>query len=266
MSENQAGQGSTEFLTKDTLFDGQLICYQHRHGYRFSVDSVLLAHFCQVQPGDRVLDLGCGSGIVGLILLFLHAEIVVTGLEIQESLINLARRNVRENSLDERMEILAGDARCPGASLAAESFDLVVCNPPYRPVGSGRLSQAGEAAIARHELRATLADMAAAAFFAVKNKRPVYFVYPARGMAHLLATLAEQKLVVKSVHPVYSYEDSDQASLVLVEAVKNGGPGCLLAPPFYVYAGPERTYSPAMQELYQGRRGALSTGQRRAII
>ena len=254
MSDNQAGQDSTELLTKDSLFDGQLICYQRRNGYRFSVDSVLLAHFCRIRPGDRVLDLGCGSGIVGLILVFLHKEIVVTGLEIQESLVNLARINVRENSFDARMEIRAGDACSPGASLEAESFDLVVCNPPYRPVGSGRISQADEAAIARHELRSTLADMVAAAFFAVKNKRSVCFVYPAAGMARLLSTLAEQRLIVKRVQPVYSYEDSDQASLILVEAVKNGGPGCRLAAPFYVYAGPDRMYSPALRKLYKGER------------
>ncbi len=241
-----------EHITADSLFNGQLVCHQHRHGYRFSVDAVLLAHFCQVRSGASILDLGCGSGIIGLILLFCHQDVTVTGLEMQNSLVKLARKNAGANSFFERMEIVAGDARDPGKTLAPESFDLVVCNPPYRPAGSGRINRADEAAIARHELKATLEDMVSAAFFAVRNRCPVCFVYPAEGMARLLATLEEQRLIVKRVQPVYSYEDSDQASLVLVETVKNGGPGCRLAAPFYVYAGPDRTYSSAMRKLYNG--------------
>jgi len=258
MSENQAGQSSTELLTKDSLFDGQLICYQHRHGYRFSVDAVLLAHFCRVHSGDRVLDIGCGSGIVGLILLFLHRDIFVTGLEIQEELVQLARKNSRANSLADHMEILCGDAREPGTYLTPESYDLVVCNPPYRPVGSGRINQTSEAAIARHELSATLADMVVAASFAVKNKRPVFFVYPATGMPRLITALETKNLAVKKVQPVYSDSKSDQASLVLIEAVKNGGRDTVVCPPFYVYAGPDREYSPAMQSLYSGRCRSLA--------
>ena len=258
MRDNLGAAEATDLFTKDSLFDGRLICYQHRSGYRFSVDALLLAHFCRIQPGGRVLDIGCGSGIVGLILLFLHKEIVVTGLEIQQSLIKLARKNVEENFLSDRMEILAGDACHPGEILAPESYDLVVCNPPYRPAGSGRLNQDGEAAIARHELKATLADMVSAASFAVKNKHPVCFVYPADGLAHIVATLENTRLTVKRVQPVYSSRDSAMASLVLIEAIKNGGTGTAICSPFYIYAGEKRVYSQGMQKLYEGDVAALA--------
>jgi tRNA1Val (adenine37-N6)-methyltransferase len=245
-------------ITVDGLFDGQLICHQHRHGYRFSVDAVLLAHFCPVCAGGSILDLGCGSGIIGLILLYCYQDILVTGLEIQAGLAGLAKKNIQANHWVDRMNIVQGDARQPGRFLAAESFDLVVCNPPYRATGSGRINRADEAAIARHELKATLDDMVSAAFFAVRNRCPVCFVYPAGGMARLLTALEQKNFAVKRVQPVYSYIGSDQASLVLVEAVKNGGPGCLLAAPFYLYAGPDRAYSPAMRTLYTGACGSLS--------
>jgi tRNA1Val (adenine37-N6)-methyltransferase len=245
-------------ITTDALFDGRLICQQHRHGYRFSVDAVLLAHFCPVRPGDRILDLGCGSGIIGLILCSLHQDIALTGLEIQAGLAGLAQKNIQANQWADRMNIVQGDARQPGRFLAAESFDLVVCNPPYRAAGSGRINRTDEAAVARHELKATLDDMVSAAFFAVKNRGPVCFVYPAKGLSRLLTALELKNCAVKRVQPVYSSTSSGQASLVLVEARKNGGPGCLLAAPFYVYDGPDRAYSPAMRNLYKGAGRALS--------
>ena len=70
-------------LTDDTLFNGRLVCRQHRNGYRFSLDAVLLAHFCQPASRDKVLDLGCGCGVIGLVLCYRHPEVQVTGLELQ---------------------------------------------------------------------------------------------------------------------------------------------------------------------------------------
>ncbi|MCW5198647.1 SAM-dependent methyltransferase, partial [Desulfobulbus sp. F3] len=55
-------------LTDDTLFNDRVICRQHRDGYRFSIDAVLLAHFCRPAARNMVLDIGCGCGVISLIL------------------------------------------------------------------------------------------------------------------------------------------------------------------------------------------------------
>ena len=244
-------QQSIADLTDDTLFSGALICRQHRDGYRFSVDAVLAAHFAVPKPGQRVLDLGCGCGVIGLILAHRQPRVAVSSLEMQEDLAALAAENGRVNGLSDRFQVIRGDVRVIARLLAPESFDLVICNPPYRKKDSGRINQDDQAALARHELSGEITDFARAAAFAVKNRGKVVFVYPARRSNILLAALHEQRLTPKRLQPVYSYPGAESARLVLVEAVKNGGEQFEILAPLYIYECRNGSYSPAMLALYQ---------------
>lgn len=239
--------------TADTLFDGALICNQHRDGYRFSIDAVLLAHFCRVSKKRRhILDLCCGSGIIALILSYRHQDVTVHGIEIQPSLVSLALDNVYSNKMDERITVTRGDAGRYTDCLSAERYDLVTCNPPYRKVGSGRLSVSDEALTARHEITAGIREFVRAAAFAVKNRGKVCFIYPSERSALLIHTMENNRLAVKRIRPVYSYPGSTKARLVLVEAVKNGGEECSILPPLYIYQGKNRGYSNEVELMYQG--------------
>ncbi|WP_319588837.1 methyltransferase [uncultured Desulfobulbus sp.] len=238
-------------LTDDTLFSGELICRQHRDGYRFSVDAVLAAHFAVPKPGQRVLDLGCGCGVIGLILAHRQPRVVVSSLEMQEDLAALAEENGRLNGFADRFQVIRGDVRAIARLLAPESFDLVICNPPYRKKDSGRINQGDQAALARHELSGEIVDFVRAAAFAVKNRGKVVFVYPARRSNTLLAALHEQRLTPKRLQPVYSYPCAESARLVLVEAVKNGGEQIEILAPLYIYERKNGDYAPTMQALYE---------------
>jgi len=240
-----------EELTEDSLFGGALVCRQHRRGYRFSVDAVLLANFVSPRKDARILDLGAGCGIVSLLLACRHPAVRLTALELQDSLADLCRGNVAANGLTERIVVLQGDLCLPASSLAAESFDLVVANPPYRKLLTGRRNPGEEQSIARHEVRATLKDFLAAAAFAVKNRGRVALVYPAARLSALLRGLHDQGLEPKRLQVVYGYRGGP-ARLVLVEAVKNGGEELEVLVPFYVYreAG-GRKYTAAMQRYYK---------------
>ena len=119
--------------TNDTLFSGQLVCRQHEKGYRFSIDSILLAHFVSsLKPESKILDLCSGSGVIGLVLAYRNPEVFITGLELQASLARLAEENIRENELSHRCSLIKGDARYISKCFKPEMFDVVVCNPPYR--------------------------------------------------------------------------------------------------------------------------------------
>jgi len=229
---------------------GELIVRQHSDGYRFSVDAVLAAGYCSLTGEEEVLDLGCGCGIIALLLAHAHPHLLVTGLELQPGLVHLARDNAKANGLQNRVRMLQGDARRPGDFLQAESFDLVVFNPPYRSPGSGRRNRSTEAARARHELDGGLKAMARCAAFAVRNRRPVITVFPAPRLAYLATVLAEHRLILKRLRPVYPHPEADRACLVLTEAVKNGGPGCCLEPPLYIHARKNGPYTPEMQTFY----------------
>lgn len=244
--------GLPDSLTSDTLFNGRLICRQHREGYRFSVDSMLVAHFCR--PGKasrRVLDLGTGSGIISLILAYRHPGLDVIGLEIQTKLADLAADNARANNFAERVEIINGDLRYIKRLVQAESFDLVVSNPPYGTPGRGRVNPLTERARARHEIDAELDDIVKAASFGVKNRGTAVFVYPAVRATRLLVSLQKFKFSPKKLQAVYSYPEDDRARLVLVEAVKNGGEELRILPPFYIYSAKNGAYSEEMQKIYE---------------
>ncbi len=238
-------------LTDDTLFQGGLICRQSRDGYRFSVDAVLAAHFAAPKPGAQVLDLGCGCGVIGLILAFRHPQVSVCGLELQEQLAALAEENRALNDFADRFRVIRGDVHAIATLLAPESFDIVVCNPPYRKKDSGRINQDDQAACARHELTASVDDFVRASAFCVKNRGRVVFVYPAVRCNTLLVALQHHRLTLKRLQPVYSYPGPASARLVLIEAVKNGGEQGEILAPFYIYALQNGDFSPAMLALYR---------------
>jgi tRNA1Val (adenine37-N6)-methyltransferase len=215
------------------------------------VDAVLAAHFAVPKPGQRVLDLGCGCGVIGLILAHRQPQIVISSLEMQEDLAALAEENGRVNGFGDRFQVIRGDVRTIARLLAPESFDLVICNPPYRKKDSGRINRDDQAALARHELSGEITDFTRAAAFAVKNRGKVVFVYPARRSNTLLAALHDQRLTPKRLQPVYSYPGAESARLVLVEAVKNGGEQIEILAPLYIYERRNCSHSPAMLALYQ---------------
>ncbi|MCL7488303.1 MAG: methyltransferase [Desulfobulbaceae bacterium] len=239
-------------LTNDTLFDGRLVCRQYRLGYRFSVDAVLAAHFCRVQDGDHILDLGCGCGVIGLILAYRHQGrgVQVAGLEFQPDLAMLSHDNVLANNMESSVSIIEGDLRRIEQFVAPESMDMVVCNPPYRKPGAGRLSPGNQRARARHEVDSCLEEVVDAAAFAVRNRGRVVFVYPADRSVFLLHCLKLRNLEPKRIQPVYSYPGIDEACLVLVEAVKNGGEEARITAPFYIYTEKNGPYTDQMKELY----------------
>ena len=239
-------------LTDDTLFNGRLVCRQHRDGYRFSLDAVLLAHFCQPASQDKVLDLGCGCGVIGLALCYRHLDVQVTGLELQPALADLSQQNIQGNSLQDRFAVINGDLRTIKQHLRAESYELVLSNPPYHKVGCGRISQEDECALARHELTADPDSVIAAAAYAVKNRGMMTCIYPAERLATVLAAMMKKRLVPKRIQPVYSYPEDDRARLVMIEAMKNGGEGLRLLPPLYIYQYPDGPYSDELAAMYAG--------------
>jgi tRNA1Val (adenine37-N6)-methyltransferase len=239
-----------ETYTDDSLFDGRIRCHQHSSGYRFSLDAVLLGNFISVRPGERVLDLGCGSAIVALILAYRWPSCQLTGLEIQPDLAQLARDNVARNNWQERIRIVPGDLRRMEKYIPAGQFDWVVSNPPYRKTGTGRMNSAPQQLVARHETKADIAGVVGATVWALKNKGRAAFIYPAARGATLLHELKKQGLEPKKLQAVYSYPGSP-AVLLLVEAVKGGGEELCILEPFYVYQAAQGEYSPEMAACYR---------------
>ena len=218
----------------DALFDGHLKLFQSRRGYRFSLDALLLAYFATLKRKERVIDLGTGNGVIPLILARLHPEVVITGVEYQSAMVERAARNFKLNKLDARISLCRGDVRAAGSIGSAGSFDGVVCNPPYRPRASGRMSPNDEKQIARHEIHGELGDFLAAAAYLLRAKGRMYLVYLASRAVDLLSSMRLARLEPKRLRMVHSFSDSE-ASLILVEGVKHGRSEVEILPPLIVY-------------------------------
>lgn len=193
---------------------------QRLSGYRFNLDPVLLAHFA-ADAGLKgpTLDLGTGSGIIALILAKKFHKTRLAALELQPQLYELAERNVQLNHCERRVSLVQGDLRHVRQLFPREGFSHVVCNPPYRESGSGIVSREMEKAIARHEVMATLSDVAAAASHLLKHRGSLDVIYPAARLNTLMATLDMHALVprlLRMVHP----REGRPAKLVLLRAVK----------------------------------------------
>lgn len=234
--------------TLDSLFQSRLKILQPRKGYRFSLDSVLLAGLTRVRRQDRVVDLGTGCGVVPLILAFRGAVAHLTGVEIQPSLAALARRNVDLNGFSRLIDIVEADLRLIKGDQIPGPVSLVVSNPPYREVASGRLNPDRKRAMARHELLANLGEVVKAAARILPQRGRLALIYPARRLPRLLQEVVEAGFAPKLLTFIHGTLDSP-AKLAHLEAVKGGGEELRVDKPLAVYLA-EGSYTPEMAAMY----------------
>jgi len=224
---------STEIIVRpgeriDCFMDGRLKLIQSKDGYRFSIDAILLAEFVTIRQGDVVVDLGTGCGVIPLILLLTKLVGYAFGLEIQEELAGQAARNVLLNGFDNKMRVVLGDIKNP--PIAEESADVVLCNPPYRQIKSGRINPDPRRAIARHEIMVSIDDILHAARSVLRKKGRLAVIYSSVRLADILFCMRRFNLEPKKIQIIYPDLNSG-AKLVLVEAILGGRPGLKISPP-----------------------------------
>ena len=241
--------------TLDTVFQGRLKIIQPEKGYRFSIDAVLLVGLTRIRPRDRVVDLGTGCGVIPLLLAYQHAIDHITGVEIQESLVSIARRNVLINELSHLITIVHTDLKEMNAGTVDGSVDLVMSNPPYGKLRSGRLNPNSKKAIARHELLANVGDVVRAAAQLLPQKGRLALIYPARRLPNLLKEVCLNGFAPKHLTVIHSTLASE-AKLVHLESIKGGGEELRLSKPFAIYRN-DGEYTDEMKAIY-GNAAAVS--------
>lgn len=175
-------------VTEDRLLGGRVTLYQPAEGFRAALDPVLLAAACPAAGGERVLELGCGSGAASLCLLARQPGLSVTGLELQGDLAALARRSAAASGLGRRFEAVAGDVAEPPAALRGGRFDHVIANPPWLPAARSRVGDAARA-LARLEGPGGLDAWIAAANGALRRGGWLTLIHRADRLDALCATL-----------------------------------------------------------------------------
>ncbi len=206
--------------TLDELGEFRII--QKKNGYRFSDDSVQLANFVlPLKPDDSVIDLGAGSGVIPLILAQKSQVQNIVGMEIQESLADIAKRNVVFNNLPLRIKIVKGDLRevIHRSLFKKNSFSVVISNPPYTKHKSGRISPSSEKRVAKMEITCSLSDLIKISkYLAAENGRLCY-IYPLTRLQEMLSVLQDNELKVNRLEFVCP-KSNGKAKRFLIEAVR----------------------------------------------
>ena len=207
--------GGYRFVYDDTLF-------------RPGTDTFLLSSMPRLKPNLRVCDLGCGTGLLGLLLLQRQPGLSVTGIDLQPEAIRLAEKAAAENGLSQNLRFVCGDLREP--VLPANSFDLVVCNPPYYPAGSGKLASTPARRTARSEESCTLEELCRAAARLLPWGNHFCMVHKPERLTDLCCTLRACGLEPKRLRFVCKKAGS-APSLVLLDACRGGKPGLIVEEP-----------------------------------
>lgn len=234
--------------TLEPFGQGRLWLFQKKQGYRFSLDAVLLAGLTSWRPPEKIMDLGAGCGIVSLILARRFPGASVVGVECQPDLADLARRNVLLNGLSKQVHIRALAMQDLPRHYPPAAFDLLVSNPPYRPVGAGRLNPDSQKAIARHELQGSLEVVAHSAAYLLPPRGRLAVLYPAWRLVHLCTVLRSHRLEPKTLRLIHS-RPGEEACLVWLEARRNGREELKVLPPLVIYQTPGE-YTGEMHRIF----------------
>ena len=239
------------------LKDGERLDELDRNGYRiiqdpkrfcFGMDAVLLAGFAKVKPGEKVLDLGTGTGILPILLEARTKGVSFTGLEIQPESADMAARSVRLNHLENKVHIVNGDIREADRLFGAGSYHVVTSNPPYMTDLHGIKNPNEAKAIARHEILCTLEDVVSQAAKLLAPCGRFYLVHRPFRLAEILTCLCSHGLEPKRMRLVQSYEDREP-NMVLIEALKGGRSGMTVEKPLIIFEKPG-VYRSEIREVY----------------
>ncbi len=221
-------------MTKDDLKAFDLQLFQPRHGYRYSLDPLLLARFCQtVKPEGSIIDLGAGCGIISLVLARMNPDASVVAVENNREMAQIIEQNIQCNGLADRVSRRTEDVIHLRSSYPHSSFDLVVSNPPFRTAGSGKISPKAGRDSARHETTAGLGDFLAAAKYLVKPSGRICFIHLPSRLPEFISLAVGMKLSLLRLRMIHSNAESP-ATMFMIELAKGRRSEPVVESPLFV--------------------------------
>ena len=221
---------------------------QNTDGFCFGIDSVLLTEFAKdMKKNSTIIDLGAGTGIIGLLLTKKVDAKKVIGVEIQKDIADMAKRSIELNNLQNTMQIINEDI-C-SLNLEKYSFDYVVTNPPYKKIGTGLINKEDKQFIARHETTVTLDEWIKVSTRLLKDNGSLYMVHRPERLSVIIEILRKYRLEPKRIRFVYP-KINKNANLVLIKAVKYANEFLKIEKPFIVYKE-DGTYTDEILEIYK---------------
>lgn len=221
---------------------------QNTEGFCFGIDSVLLTEFAKdMKKNKTIVDLGTGTGIIGILLTKKVEASKVIGVELQKDVAQMAKRSVELNNLQNVMQILNEDVH--SLSLKKNSFDYIVTNPPYKKKGTGIINKEDKQLISRHETTVNLEEWIEVASNLLKDNGAIYMVHRPERLNEIIQDLRKYKLEPKRIRFVYPKKNKD-ANLVLIKAVKYANEFLKVEKPLIIY-NEDGSYTDEILKIYE---------------
>ena len=229
-----------------------------RNGYKliqntkifcFGMDAVLLCAFTKVDKGERVLDLGTGNGVIPILLKGRTEGKHFTGLEIQDVNVDLARRSVQYNRIEDDVLIVKGDIKEASKIFGGASFDVVTTNPPYMNENHGLKNPESHKAIARHEILCTLEDVIREGTKVLKPGGRFNMIHRPHRLVEIIELMKKYRVEPKRIRFVHPFADKE-ANMVLIEGIRGAKPMVKIEPPLVIYEA-TGVYTEEVKNLYQ---------------
>lgn len=219
----------------DDLNCKNLKILQKKDGFCFGMDSVLIANFVKISRKNAIVaDLGTGTGIISILVAGKQNPEKVYAVEIQEELVDMAKRSVKYNDLGNKIDIINADIVGISRGNFNKKFDYVISNPPYKKLNTGLINDNQKKLISRHEVKCTLKDVVNEASKLLKDKGVFYMVHRPDRLCDIFNAMRENKVEPKEIQLVHSHLE-DEANLVLIKGVKCGNPSLKVLKPLIVY-------------------------------
>lgn len=222
---------------------------QNKNGFCFGMDSVLLSDFAkEIKKNSTILDMGTGTGILGILLSAKTQDTKITGVEIQPEVAQMAQRSIQLNHLEERIDIICKDIKELKKVYETRSFDAIITNPPYKKKGTGGMNKNEAKLISRHEVAANLEDFISIASYLLKDQGSIYMVHRPERLVDIMTNLRKYKLEPKAIKFVHPNQEKEP-NLILVKATKNARPFLKVENPIYIY-DLQGNYTKEILEIY----------------
>lgn len=213
------------------LYDYGYKIVQNSDYFKFSLDSMLLANFVNINMADsKLLDFCTGNCPIPIILSSSIKNIVA--FEVQKEIYELGDESLTLNNIN-NVKLINDDIKNIGNYYEEGYFDIITCNPPYfKVIDSSRINDNNVKAIARHEILIKLEDIVSLAYKFLRDKGKLYIVYRPDRLMELLKLFDKYKFGVKKLQCCYNNSDS-LSSMILIEAMKNGHDDLKILAPLY---------------------------------
>ncbi|MGX4763349.1 tRNA1(Val) (adenine(37)-N6)-methyltransferase [Holzapfeliella sp. JNUCC 72] len=236
------------------LFNEKIKIIQNKTVFSFSLDTILLAYFTQIKKNSKVVDLCSGNGAASLFLTHYHPTAQIDAVEIQSDIAEMATRSVELNELSNQITVHNRDAKEATAFLKKDSYDAVICNPPYFELDSGhKVNPNEQLAIARHEIMINLEDIIKTSAGLLKTKGKLFMVHRPDRLTEIMTLMAKYDLMPRKIQSVIP-KKGREANIVLVEAMAKGAmTGVKLLPEIVVHEE-DNHYAEFIERILAGDR------------